>query len=107
MNKFLEYVPGNSLLHRMNPVAKLIGAILFALACFMTGNLILLVALLVAGLVLAASCHMMRQTAGLMKAVLAFSVILAAILIFTTPTATSAQQMTSAITSAGAKGYSL
>ncbi|MDY2625500.1 MAG: energy-coupling factor transporter transmembrane component T [Coriobacteriales bacterium] len=88
MSKFLEYVPGNSLLHRMNPVAKLIGAILFALACFMTGSLILLVALLVAGLLLAASCHMMRQTAGLMKAVLAFSVILAAILIFTTPTGT-------------------
>ncbi len=88
MSKFLEYVPGNSLLHHMNPVAKLIGAILFALACFMTGNLILLAALLAVGLVLAASCHMMRQTAGLMKAVLAFSVILAAILIFTTPTGT-------------------
>ena len=31
MNGFLEYVPGTSLLHRMNPVAKLLFAVLFAI----------------------------------------------------------------------------
>ena len=30
MNGFLEYVPGDSLLHRLNPVAKLAFAVLFA-----------------------------------------------------------------------------
>ena len=61
MNGFLEYVPGTSLLHRLNPVAKLLFAIVFAIMC------------------------MMSQTVGLMKAVFAFSLILAILLIFTTP----------------------
>ena len=34
MNGFLEYVPGTSLMHCLNPVVKLIGAIVFAVACF-------------------------------------------------------------------------
>lgn len=85
MNGFLEYVPGDSLLHRLNPVAKLIFAILFAIACFCTGNLVFLCVMLAMGIALAASCGMLKQTAGLMKAVAAFSIILAVLLIFTTP----------------------
>ena len=86
MNGFLEYVPGTSLLHRMNPVAKLLFAVLFAIMCFCTSNPIFLAAMLVLALALAASCGMMRQTLGLMKAVFVFSLILAILLIFTTPT---------------------
>ena len=86
MNGFLEYVPGTSLLHRMNPVAKLLFAVLFAIMCFCTSNPFFLAAMLVFALALAASCGMMRQTFGLMKAVFVFSLILAILLIFTTPT---------------------
>ena len=85
MNGFLEYVPGDTLLHRLNPVAKLVFAIVFAIACFCTGNLVYLCAMLVLALGMAASCGMMKQTFGLMKAVFAFSVILAILLILTTP----------------------
>ena len=85
MSGFLEYVPGDSLLHRLNPVAKLLFAVLFAIACFCTGNLAFLCAMLAGGIAMAVSCGMMRQTFGLMKAVLAFSVILAVLLVFTTP----------------------
>ena len=85
MNGFLEYVPGNTLLHRLNPVAKLVFAIVFAIACFCTGNLVYLCVMLVLALGMAASCGMMKQTFGLMKAVFAFSVILAILLILTTP----------------------
>ena len=85
MNGFLEYVPGDSLLHRLNPVAKLVFAILFAIACFCTGNLAFLCVMLAAGLAMAASCGMIKQTFGLMKAVFVFSIILAVLLIFTTP----------------------
>ena len=81
MNGFLEYVPGTSLLHRLNPMAKL----LFAIACFCTGNLVFLCAMLAVGIGLALSCGMMRQTLGLMKAVAVFSLILAILLILTTP----------------------
>lgn len=85
MAKFLEYVPGESFLHRMNPCVKLIGAVLIAIACFVTSNLVFLLILLAAALVMAASCGLGRETAGLCKAVFAFSLILAVVILLTTP----------------------
>lgn len=85
MAKFLEYVPGESFLHRMNPCVKLIGAVLIAIACFVTSNLVFLLILLTAALVMAASCGLGRETAGLCKAVFAFSLILAVVILLTTP----------------------
>ena len=85
MNGFLEYVPGTSLMHRLNPVVKLIGAIVFAVACFCTSNLVFMACMLVFALVLAASCGMLRQTTGLMKAVFVFSLLLAIIQVLFTP----------------------
>ena len=77
MSSFLEYVPGTSPLHRMNPVAKLAAAAAFALACFCSSNLAFLAVLLAAGFALAATCGMVRPAIGLAKAVFAFSLILA------------------------------
>ncbi|MBQ3302474.1 MAG: energy-coupling factor transporter transmembrane protein EcfT [Eggerthellaceae bacterium] len=85
MSKFLEYVPGNSALHKMNPMVKLLGAIAFAITCFCTSYLVLLLFMLVAALAMAASCGMIRQTVGLMKAVLVFSLLLAVVQVFATP----------------------
>ena len=88
MRGFLEYVPGDSLLHRMNPVAKLACALLIIFACFLTDNIALLAAILVADFILAAHCGMLEQTIGLAKAVAGFSLILALIALFTTPEGT-------------------
>lgn len=85
MGGFLEYVPGESFLHRMNPVAKLLGALLVSVACFCTGNLALLAGFVALDFALAASCGMARQALGLAKAVLAFSLLLAVIQLLTTP----------------------
>ena len=85
MVKFLEYVPGDSLLHRLNPTVKMGCAVLLAIACFVTSNLAFLAGMLVLGLVLAGSCGMLRPTLGLCKAVGAFSLLLALIIILTTP----------------------
>ena len=85
MRGFLEYVPGDSLLHRLNPMVKLIGAILFAIACFCTSNLVFLICMLALALAMSASCGMLSQTTGLMKAVFAFSLLLAIIQILFTP----------------------
>ena len=86
MGHFLEYVPGDSLMHKLNPIAKLFLALFIIIACFCTGNLVFLIAMVVLGYVLAASCGMVRQTIGLTKAVLVFSLILAILQILTTPT---------------------
>lgn len=85
MAKFLEYVPGASFLHLMNPSVKLICAVILAIACFCTTNLVLLAVLFAAALAMAGTCHMMRETLGLCKGVLAFSVILAVVILLTTP----------------------
>ena len=85
MRKFLEYVPGASFIHRMNPVAKLACALLISVACFCTTNLAFIAAILVIDAALAASCGMVREALGLARAVAAFSVLLALIALLTTP----------------------
>ena len=83
--KFLEYVPGDSLLHRLNPTVKLIAALVFAIACFCTTNIAFLVVMFAIGIALAASAGLMKPVFGLMKAVLLFSAILAIIQLLTVP----------------------
>lgn len=79
------YVFGKSLLHRVNPVAKFACAVLVALASFCTSNLVFLGALLVFGIALSALCGMARKACGLVAAVCAFSLVLAAVQVLTTP----------------------
>lgn len=85
MKGFLEYVPGDSFLHRLNPVAKLLASLLIIFACFVTKSFILLGAILVLDFALAANCGLTKQTLGLAKAVAGFSLLLALIALFTTP----------------------
>ena len=85
MRKFLEYVPGTSFIHRMNPVAKLACALLVSVACFCTANLAFIAAILVIDAALAVSCGMVREALGLARAVAAFSVLLALVALLTTP----------------------
>ncbi len=85
MNGFLEYVPGDSILHRMNPVAKLAAAFILVIACFATSNFVVLALVLVLDAVLAAQCKMVPQALGLAKAVAAFSLLLALIALLFTP----------------------
>lgn len=85
MRKFLEYVPGTSFIHRMNPVAKLACALLISVACFCTANLAFIAAILVIDAALSVSCGMVREALGLARAVVAFSMLLALIALLTTP----------------------
>ena len=85
MKGFLEYVPGDSFLHKMNPVAKLIAAFLLVIACFATSNFVLLAIVLAIDIFLAVQCNMVKQTIGLARAVTIFSVLLAVIALLFTP----------------------
>ena len=46
MNNLFQYVPGNSLIHRLNPVAKLFLTLIICIAAFVTNRLLFLLALL-------------------------------------------------------------
>ena len=85
MKGFLEYVAGDSFLHRMNPVAKLLASFLIVIACFATNNFVVLGLILVLDVALAASCNMTKQALGLAKAVAIFSILLALIALLFMP----------------------
>lgn len=85
MKGFLEFVPGDSFLHRMNPIAKLVSAFLIVAGCFVTDSFVLLACVLVLDAVLSARGKMTRQALGLAKAVAAFSFLLALIALLFSP----------------------
>lgn len=88
MARFLEYIPGTSFLHRMNPLAKLACALLISIACFCSTNIIFLACILVLDFCTRSNMQDDRQAAGLAKAVAIFSIILALIALLTTPQGT-------------------
>ena len=61
MNGFLEYVPGDSFLHKMNPVAKLLVSFIIVIACCVTKSFIVLAVILALDAFLAASCGLAKQ----------------------------------------------
>ena len=85
MSGFLEYVPGNSFLHNMNPVAKLLTSFVIVIACFTTSSFVVLGVILVLDVALAASCGMLKQALGLARAVAIFSLLLAVLALLFTP----------------------
>lgn len=85
MAGFLEYVPGDSFVHKMNPVAKIFCALFISISCFCTSNIFFLLFILVLDAVLAVSCKMVKEALGLAKAVCIFSIILALIALLFTP----------------------
>ena len=85
MSGFVEYVPGNSFLHNMNPVAKLLASFVIVIACFTTSSFIVLGIILALDVALAASCGMLKQALGLARAVAIFSLLLAVLALLFTP----------------------
>lgn len=85
MNGFLEYVPGNSIFHKMNPVTKLVASCFIIVACFVTSNFVLLALILALDAYLAAKCNMTKQALGLAKVVAGFSLLLAILALLFTP----------------------
>lgn len=85
MSGFLEYVPGNSFLHNMNPVAKLLASFVIVIACFTTSSFIALGIILALDVALALSCGMIKQALGLARAVAIFSLLLSVLALLFTP----------------------
>ena len=90
MKGFLEYVEGNSFLHNMNPMAKIICALLIAIAAFTSQNFFVLAALIIMDYVLAGICGMVKQVLGLTKAIVFFALLLGVLAILTTKPAEGA-----------------
>ena len=52
MNNLFQYVPGNSVIHRLNPVTKIFLTMIICIAAFVSGNLFYLAGLLAVDLLI-------------------------------------------------------
>lgn len=76
MKGFLDYVPGNSVFHKMNPVIKLIFSFTVCIGCFLSRNLIVLCGLLVFNFLLGCVCGIPKRTFSLLKGLLKIALML-------------------------------
>ena len=64
MNHLFRYVPGNSLIHRLNPVTKIFLTIAICVAAFITDRLLFLAVLLAIDLLIGIIAGVAEQTWG-------------------------------------------
>ncbi len=76
MNGFLDYVPGMSLLHRLNPLSKLIISLVFCICSFISVNHFYVLGIITANLLLALHAGMFKRAFKILMGLAKFSVVL-------------------------------
>ena len=79
MTSVIDYVPGNTLLHRLNPVTKLAVAAALIVATLLADTYPLLVGLIALTLALGAYARALRRLASLLKVLVPLAVIMLAL----------------------------
>lgn len=67
MKGFLDYVDGNGILHRLNPLTKIFIAVCICAASFVSGNLLFLCGLILLNIIMGAVGGVMKQTLSLFR----------------------------------------
>ena len=76
MNNLFQYVPGNSLIHRLNPVTKIFLTIVICAAAFITDRLLFLAALLAVDLLIGIIAGVANRTWNIFRGLLKIAVFL-------------------------------
>lgn len=82
MKGFLDYLPGNSILHKMHPLSKIFLSILICAAAFTSSNYFMLIGLIILNLALGLigngnpNCGLFKRTIGLFKGLFKMSIFL-------------------------------
>ncbi len=76
MVSIIDYVPGDTILHRLNPVTKIALAASVIAASLLADSPILLIALLALTLAVSAAVHVMRQVGSFLKLLIPLAVIM-------------------------------
>jgi energy-coupling factor transport system permease protein len=76
MNDLFQYVPGKSLLHRLNPVTKILLTIVICVAAFITNRLLFLVFLLALDLLIGIVAGVAKRTWSIFRGLLKIAVFL-------------------------------
>ncbi len=76
MGGFLDYVPGSSILHRLNPLTKMIAAVALCAACFMNTSHLFILGILALSLFLAYTSGIFRRAFRMATALIKLSILL-------------------------------
>ena len=76
MYNLFQYVPGDSVIHRMNPITKLMLAIVICIAAFISGNLVFLAGLLAVDLLIGVVAGVAGKTWTIFKGLLKIAIFL-------------------------------
>ena len=76
MNNLFQYVPGNSLIHRMNPVTKIFLTIIICVAAFVTDRLLFLAGLLAVDLLIGIVAGVANRTWNIFRGLLKIAAFL-------------------------------
>lgn len=82
MGGLLDYVPGNSVFHRLNPLTKLIFPFLLCIACFLTDSHLFVLGILALDFVIAAVCGIMPRALAMFRTLVLLSLVLFLLQIF-------------------------
>jgi energy-coupling factor transport system permease protein len=98
MTGVLDYVSGDSPLHRLNPITKLILAFTLCASCFITTQHLLILGIITSNLVLAVVAGIIRRSISFLVSLLKFSLILFIIQVFFVPQGTVLLRLPLALT---------
>ncbi|MDR0628393.1 MAG: energy-coupling factor transporter transmembrane protein EcfT [Treponema sp.] len=98
MTGVLDYVSGDSLLHRLNPITKLILAFTLCASCFVTAHHLLILGIIALNLGLAAWGGILRRAITFLVSLMKFSLVLFIIQVFFVPQGTVLFRLPLAIT---------
>lgn len=82
MGGFLDYSPGDSFLHRLNPLTKLFLSLMLCVSCFVTESLFFCLIIILLNLAMAASAGISGRAAAMLKALIKLCAFLFFIQIF-------------------------
>jgi energy-coupling factor transport system permease protein len=82
MTGLLDYVAGDSFLHRLNPLTKLLFAFILCASCFITGNLYMVLGIIVLNLCMAALGGIIRRSLKILLSLAKLSAVLFVVQIF-------------------------
>lgn len=76
MRGFLDYVPGDSFLHRLNPLTKLLLSLMLCVACFVSDSVILCLSVIAINILLAMTAGITKRTLSMLKTLTKFCALL-------------------------------
>jgi energy-coupling factor transport system permease protein len=82
MRGFLDYVSGDSMLHRLNPLTKLLMSVELCASCFLTQNHFAVIGIIAFNLILAASAGLLARSLKMLASLVKLSIVLFIVQIF-------------------------